>query len=387
MSSVSQRTAGRRTSCRWRASARALDHGGGALQSDREQGVVGECVVPGRAVTVGRAGEGVTAGLVEVAGVGEGEGGAREVRGRRGCRRTVLAGVVAPVAFRLGERVAVGRESREQRVAQSQSGCADRSGSRPGKSRGGRARRGRCLRPGASSRRGRRLRGTSGRGSPRSRGAGRAVGGAASWWWRLRCGRAAAAGRRRPVGERAAISTWFWRGAFTETARLSKPMSFRLSLKRAWCSPSTNSVSTSTSMSSAAMAWITAGGIAFLPVRWFRFQAARWRVSACVWPWWCDPGEGWSHEARAAAGTLGTARKWWEGQEMRASRVFLRPVLWLRLAWCRNGFGHRLGWRAGAVSKADALGPRSTRRTTGSGGPRPAGSLDDKSRGNRRGIR
>ena len=32
-------------------------------------------------------------------------------------------------------------------------------------------------------------------------------------------------------------------------------------------------------MSSAAIAWITAGGIAFLPVRWFRFQAARCRVS------------------------------------------------------------------------------------------------------------
>ena len=70
-------------------------------------------------------------------------------------------------------------------------------------------------------------------------------------------------------------------------------MSLRLSLKRAWWSPSTNSVSTSTSMSSAAMAWITAGGIAFLPVRWFRFQAAKWSVSCGVrWPWWCDPGEG-----------------------------------------------------------------------------------------------
>ena len=45
-------------------------------------------------------------------------------------------------------------------------------------------------------------------------------------------------------------------------------------------------------MSSAAMAWITAGGIAFLPVRWFRFQAAKWRVSACVCGGHgaCDPG-------------------------------------------------------------------------------------------------
>ena len=118
------------------------------------------------------------------------------------------------------------------------------------------------------------------------------------------------------MGERAAISTWFWRGALTETARLSRPKSFRLSLKRAWWSPSTNSVSTSTSMSSAAMAWMTAGGIDFLPVRWFRFQAARWRVS-------CDMNVrsvrwGGGTKVRPGLG-VGTARKWWEGAEMRAA--------------------------------------------------------------------
>ena len=171
--------------------------------------------------------------------------------------------------------------------------CAGRSGNPLRRSRGGRGRRGRCLRPGASSAVrssasryiGARKPTTSSCSSGRRRCSQLVV--AASVW--------PGSGSRpsSAMGERAAISTWFWRGAFNETARLSKPKSRSASLKRAWWSPSTNSVSTSTSRSSAAMAWITAGGIAFRPVRWFRFQAARWRVSCCV----CGgmvvrPGEG-----------------------------------------------------------------------------------------------
>ena len=182
---------------------------------------------------MGRAGERVTAGFVEVAGVGEGEGGARECVVDAGAAGAAVAGVVAPVAFRLREHVAVIGETRKQAVTQTYLGVGIAAEvaqeNHVAVARG--AGDGFDLAPVAGC--GRRLRGTSGRGSPRSRGAVRAGAGAASWWWRLRCGRAAVAGRRRLMEQRAAISTWFWRGAFTETARLSKPMSLELSLKRA----------------------------------------------------------------------------------------------------------------------------------------------------------
>ena len=63
---------------------------------------------------VGGAGERVAADLVEVAGVGEAQVGAGERVVDAGAAGAAVAGVVAPVAFRLGEREAVGGEAREQ---------------------------------------------------------------------------------------------------------------------------------------------------------------------------------------------------------------------------------------------------------------------------------
>ena len=178
-----------------------------------------------------------------------------------------VGGLVAPVAVP-GSAAGIPRAAAAGRPAR-RGGCrcAGRSRSRRRTGSGGRWRGGRSRRPAASSRCVRRRSGTSGRAVPRLRCRARGCGGAASWWSPLRCSRAAAAGWSSASRLREAISTWFWRGALTETATDSKPMSFRPSLKLAWCSPSTNSVRTSTSRSSVPIACSTAGGMAFLPVR------------------------------------------------------------------------------------------------------------------------